>query len=197
MKESNNINSYECRLNYFVCTSLCATKQAYKYIDKVYNSNKDKYNNFSKKCSYYNLANSRLLEEEMYFKKALGIVTSGGEQEFHYILRLSYKKANLLVKNSKDIVRLSELPIKPGTIAQEELLGNYAAAIILAQKEGKKIDEDDFFFRAFQEMVNLRMNPLIQNSLKYSNIDKNKRKLLRKVTNDLCELYPNMIKGSR
>ncbi|MBU5336276.1 hypothetical protein [Intestinibacter bartlettii] len=197
MKESNNKNSYECRLNYFVCTSLCATKQAYKYIDKVFNSNKDKYSNFSKKCSYYNLANSRLLEEEMYFKKALGIITSGGEDEFYYILRLSYKKANLLVKNSKDIVRLSELPIKPGTIAQEELLGNYAAAIILAQKEGKKIDEDDFFFRAFQEMVNLRMNPLIQNSLKYSNIDKNKRKLLRKVTNDLCKLYPNMIKGSR
>ena len=58
---------------------------------------------------------------------------------------------------------------------EEEFLGNYAAAIFLAQKEGKEIDEDDFFFRAFQEMVNLRMNPLIQNSFKYSNIDKSTR----------------------
>ena len=82
MKEDNIKNSYECRLNYFVCTSLCATKQAYKYIDKVYNSNKEKYNNFSINCSYYNLANSRLLEEEMYFKKALGIITSGEKKNF-------------------------------------------------------------------------------------------------------------------
>ena len=145
MKEDNIKNSYECRLNYFVCTSLCATKQAYKYIDKVYNSNKEKYNNFSINCSYYNLANSRLLEEEMYFKKALGIITSGGEKEFYYILRMTYKKANLLIKNSGDIVRLNELPIKPDLMPEEEFLGNYAAAIILAQKEGKEIDEDDFF----------------------------------------------------
>lgn len=197
MKEDNIKNSYECRLNYFVCTSLCATKQAYKYIDKVYNSNKEKYNNFSINCSYYNLANSRLLEEEMYFKKALGIITSGGEKEFYYILRMTYKKANLLIKNSGDIVRLNELPIKPDSMPEEEFLGNYAAAIILAQKEGKEIDEDDFFFRAFQEMVNLRMNPLIQNSFKYSNIDKSTRKQLRQVESNLCHKYPNMTKCLR
>ena len=197
MKEDNIKNSYECRLNYFVCTSLCATKQAYKYIDKVYNSNKEKYNNFSINCSYYNLANSRLLEEEMYFKKALGIITSGGEKEFYYILRMTYKKANLLIKNSGDIVRLNELPIKPDLMPEEEFLGNYAAAIILAQKEGKEIDEDDFFFRAFQEMVNLRMNPLIQNSFKYSNIDKSTRKQLRQVESNLCHKYPNMTKCLR
>ena len=198
MEKDNTKNCYECRLNYFVCTSLCATKQAYKYIDKIYNSNKEKYSLCSRECSYYNLANSRLLEEEMYFKKALGIITSGAEEEFYYIIRMTYKKANLLIKNSKDIVRLNELPIKSSDIIpQEELLGNYAAAIILAKKEGKKLDEDDFFFRAFQEMVNLRMNPLIQNSLKYSNIDKNTRKQLREIEADLCERYPNMIKGSR
>ena len=86
MKEIDNQNSYECRLSYFVCTSLCATKQAYKYIDKIYNSNKKKYDNYAKECAYYNLANSRLLEEEMYYKKALGIITCGEMKEFYYIL---------------------------------------------------------------------------------------------------------------
>ena len=124
MKQIKNQNSYECKLNYFVCTSLCATKQSYKYIDKVYNSNKKKYDNYSKECAYYNLANSRLLEEELYYKKTLGIITSGEEKEFYYILRMTYKKANLLVKNSNNIVRLSELPIKPNTVSLEELLGN-------------------------------------------------------------------------
>ena len=74
LKQTKNQNSYECKLNYFVCTSLCATKQSYKYIDKVYNSNKKKYDNYSKECAYYNLANSRLLEEELYYKKTLGII---------------------------------------------------------------------------------------------------------------------------
>lgn len=75
----------------------------------------------------------------MYYKKTLGIITSGEEKEFYYILRMTYKKANLLVKNSNNIVRLSELSIKPNTVSLEELLGNYAATIILAQSENKKI----------------------------------------------------------
>ena len=32
----------------------------------------------------------------MYFKKALGIITSGGEKEFYYILRMTYKKAKIV-----------------------------------------------------------------------------------------------------
>lgn len=195
MKQTKNQNSYECKLNYFVCTSLCATKQSYKYIDKVYNSNKKKYDNYSKECAYYNLANSRLLEEELYYKKTLGIITSGEEKEFYYILRMTYKKANLLVKNSNNIVRLSELSIKPNTVSLEELLGNYAATIILAQSENKKLDEDDFFFIAFQEMVKLRTNPLVQSLLKYTYIDKDRKKKLKQIEIDLCDKYPNITKG--
>ncbi len=195
MKEIDNQNSYECRLSYFVCTSLCATKQAYKYIDKIYNSNKKKYDNYAKECAYYNLANSRLLEEEMYYKKALGIITCGEMKEFYYILRMTYKKANLLVKNSKDIVKLSELSIKPDTVSLEELLGNYAATIILAQSENKKLDQDDFFFIAFQEMIILRTSPLVQSELKYPYIDKDRKKQLKQIDIDLCDKYPNITKG--
>lgn len=195
MKEIDNQNSYECRLSYFVCTSLCATKQAYKYIDKIYNSNKKKYDNCAEECAYYNLANSRLLEEEMYYKKALGIITCGEMKEFYYILRMTYKKANLLVKNSKDIVKLSELSINPDTVSLEELLGNYAATIILAQSEDKKLDQDDFFFIAFQEMVNLRTSPLVQSVLKYPYIDKDRKKQLKQIEIDLCDKYPNITKG--
>ena len=46
-------------------------------------------------------------------------------------------------------------------------------------------------------MVNLRMNPLIQNSFKYSNIDKSTRKQLRQVESNLCHKYPNMTKCLR
>ena len=134
-------------------------------------------------------ANSRLLEEELYYKKTLGIITSGEKKEFYYILRMTYKKANLLVKNSNNIVRLSELSIKPNTVSLEELLGNYAATIILAQSENKKLDEDDFFFIAFQEMVKLRTNPLVQSILKYTYIDKDRKKKLKQIETDLCDKY--------
>ena len=44
-------------------------------------------------------------------------------------------------------------------------------------------------------MVKLRTNPLVQSILKYTYIDKDRKKKLKQIEIDLCDKYPNITKG--
>lgn len=190
------MNTHAVNVEFFICEALCGTKQSYKHIDKIYNRDKQKYSKLAKESEYYSYASERNIEQETYFKKVLGIVQLEEDiDNLIYILKMTYKKANQVIKNSKDVVRMSKLifSIDFEKLSFEEKSGNLLSLILIAKHEGKEIDTSDIIYEEFGKTMILRFKELhSENRFKYNNIEKTKKKRLREIQLNLCKKYPNL-----
>lgn len=140
----------ELDITYFLCEVLATSKIAYKHIDKLYSQNKEKYLKLARNHKYYKIELDGTIEQEFYFKKALGIILDDDVKNTSWLLRMTYKKSNQLVKNS-NIVNLSDFlkQNNPKSFKNNEIDGFLLAVLVLAQLEGKEINFHDGLYQDF------------------------------------------------
>ena len=170
---------------------LCLDKVSYKYIDKIYNKNKELYDECASKNSYFNDAKKYTLMQEVYFKKALGIFSNNDSEDISYILKMTYKKVNQLIKNSDDIVYLSNLYKNGDLMDMKEGQGFLFSAIILAEQVGKTVSVNDFAYSEIEKSIKNNFSRMgAKSRLSISNMDKDRRKYLRNIQLKVDKRFP-------
>lgn len=178
---------------YFICESLSTTSRAYRHIDSVYNKNKEKYLKLAKKHKYYKLGIDGSIEQEYYFKKVLGIILDDDIDMIAWLLKMTYKKSNQLVKNST-IVNISDIFKKNNMdkFSEDEINGHILAIILLAQFYKKEINTEDDLYQHFIQILAIRSSRLEDRNypIKYENLEKEEKKELRNIQLKFRNKYP-------
>lgn len=195
--ENTQVQTHKVEIFYFLCEALSTTQRAYKYIDKLYSKDKEKYNKLAKQNKYYNIGNDGNIEQEYYFKKMVGIVSDINDDDIAWLLKMTYKKANQFIKQSGNNVQLSKV-LKDKSckkLSEDECNGLILAAYMLAIYEDKDIDINDKVYQAFGKTLVIRSNREKRKErypLKYKNISKEEKKELRDIQLKLKNKYPNI-----
>lgn len=182
----------ELDITYFLCEVLATSKIAYKHIDKLYSQNKEKYLKLARNHKYYKIELDGTIEQEFYFKKALGIILDDDVKNTSWLLRMTYKKSNQLVKNS-NIVNLSDFlkQNNPKFFKNNEIDGFLLAVLVLAQLEGKEINFHDGLYQDFCNSLLVRNEYLAKDyPILYKNISKEDKKELKDIELKFKNIYP-------
>ena len=110
-------------------------------------------------------------------------------------MKMTYKKANQVVKNSKDIVKMSKLlySLDFKKLSFEEVNGSLLSLMLIAKYEGKEIDKSEKIYEEFGNTLVLGFKQLHSRDIfKYNNIEKSKKKRLREIQLNLCKRYSNL-----
>ena len=178
-------------VSYFVCESLANTPKAYKYIDKIYNENKEKYFEYMNEFKKQSIEYEGSIIQEYYFKKMHSIMTEHNIEKEMYIIKMTYKKSAQFVKDH-DIISLLDFikNFKNKNISDDELNGFILSVIILSKYENKKINENDPVYLDFMNVLFLRTKMLTEEHfLSYSKFDKNQKKQLRNIQLSFINKY--------
>lgn len=182
----------ELDITYFLCEVLATSKIAYKHIDKLYSQNKEKYLKLARNHKYYKIELDGTIEQEFYFKKALGIILDDDVKNTSWLLKMTYKKSNQLVKNS-NIVNLSDFlkQNNPKSFKNNEIDGFLLAILVLAQLEGKEINFHDALYQDFCNSLLVRNEYLAKDyPILYKNISKEDKKELKGIELKFKNIYP-------
>lgn len=187
---------------YYLSKSMCLNKGFYRHIDKIYQKNKKLYDEYAEKSPYLKESKKHSLIQEIYFKKVLGILSYGDDEDVLYILKMCYKKVYQFIKNSKGSVSIYELYLyiakiykDKESIKPEEGHGFLFAAIVLAKNEGKDLDISytDLLMETINSSFEIKM--YCEHKLSISNLSKNEKKRLRTIQMKICEKYPFLKSG--
>lgn len=140
----------------FIAESLSTNKKIYKDIDKIYNTNKIMFINLAKENEFYNhlISQEGNVEQEYYFKKALGILLATNNdaslsQALFTIIKKGWRYLYTYVENHK-LLSVSDFLndfIKKNkginNVADDELNSNVVMLILLARSLSRDIDTDD------------------------------------------------------
>ena len=180
---------------YYLAECICLNKASYRYVDEIYSKNKILYNKAAKNHPKFKVGEEKSLEQEEYYRKALGVFQECSEDEFYYLLKMSYKKVNDCVKSSKDKVSMSKIGLKKEEYHVKEVIGYLLATVFLTKKAGKEVDETDSTYNDLcAQFNNLKIIPNTIKGYKYESFSKEKRKVLKAIELNLDKKYPNLKK---
>lgn len=185
--ENSKIN-----IEYFICESLANNPKAYKYIDKIYDENKDMYLEYMNEIKKGSIDYDGSIVQEYYFKKMYSIICTRDVDKEMYILKMTYKKSAQFVKNC-DIINLFSFlkSIKnKEDWSDDELNGSLLATIVIAKHENKKVNESDPVFIDFMNILTLRTRMIVnEHHFSYSNLSKEQKKRARDIQLSFMNKY--------
>ncbi|WP_207705527.1 hypothetical protein [Hathewaya massiliensis] len=145
-------------------------KKIYSDIDKIYNMDKLRFIKLAKEDEFYThpMAQEGDVEQEYYFKKALGIVNASKEdqeigEELFKVLKKGWRYAFTYVENHSRIIigDFLERFIKKNkgidNISDDYMNSNLTLVIFLANNFGRDIDLEDRFCNTYIESLVLRL----------------------------------------
>ncbi|CAM2972471.1 DUF2325 domain-containing protein [Hathewaya histolytica] len=173
--------------------ALSTNKRIYKDIDKIYNRDKLRFIKSAKEDEFYThpMAQEGDVEQEYYFKKALGIVNVSKEdqeigEELFKILKKGWRYTFTYVENHSKIIMSEFLDrfIKKNkgidNIQDDYLNSNCTIVIFLAYNLDKNIIKEDIYYHKCIETLVLRLEHYkTENRINLNNVTKEQKQLIR------------------
>lgn len=180
-------------LGIFMAQSLAINPKSYKYIDKIFNKDIQKYREIAKLNKYYDskIVNEGSIEQTYYFRKVLGLID---DPEIMFELsKCTYKYAYQYVVSNEKISLAKffrKLKSKNKNMSLDEENGNLLNCVLLANTLGKEIIQDESYnlwFFGLNSRLNIDNSDLGVESI--NDLDKEDRNIIRKVELNLNRLY--------
>ncbi|MCD3319500.1 hypothetical protein G8V07_11450 [Clostridium botulinum D/C] len=191
---SNNNDKTFLDLLPFLAEAFSTNTKAYKLIDKVYNTDKIRFITKAKENKWYNsfIAREGSIEQEYYFKKAMGLILVAQKDEY-----ITNELLNIIAKGWRyaytyveqhDVLNLyhfisSYIKKKRGidNVVDDELNSNGLMLIFLSTMyKGKTLDKDD---KLYNNVINTYFQRLIHMKnecrIGIDNISKEKKRFIR------------------
>lgn len=191
--DSKQIQEVNINLIPFLAESFSTNKKIYKDIDKVYNTDKLRFLNLAKKDEFYNhaMAQEGNIEQEYYFKKALGIILAGADdelitEEVRNICKKGWKYAFTYInqvnelKLSTFLDRLIRKNNGIDNLTDDELNSNMVVIMFLATtKEINICESDEMYYHMAMWFVQRMEHYKKENRINIDNLPKEQLKKLR------------------
>lgn len=185
----------------FICEAFSVNRRVYKLIDDLYKKDTIKFYNSAKQSEWYihPISKEGSLEQEEYFKKALGIFLNaeGYENDIDNILKKGWHYAYNYVKSNDFIITekfLNSLIKKFNgldNITDDEMNSNILALIFLGDE---KVDKESEAFVHYMKSLEFRLVHYrgdCKERVNYNNISQNDFERIRNLKNQLSLQYGN------
>ncbi|NFF75986.1 DUF2325 domain-containing protein [Clostridium sporogenes] len=179
----------------FIAEALSTNKRTYKDIDKIYNEDKLKFIKLAKHNKFYNYTMSQegSVEQEYYFKKALGILEGANIDEdilekLLLILKKGWKYTYTYIQNHNQIIpciflnRFVKKHKNIDNLSDDEFNSNFIVLLILSNYFEKEIDSEDEMYKNYIRSCAMRLEHYKNiNRINLNNITREQKEVINKL----------------